>query len=80
MAKIMRAEEQGTTCTQGAQEPKDAELSKGDWDTLEIPRTLWPPLADVWTRRLSLSKLGPLAGAKEVVLTIGSSFKHAQPG
>ena len=31
-------------------------------------------------RRLSLSKLGPLAGAKEVVLTIGSSFKHAQPG
>ena len=30
-------------------------------------------------RRLSLSKLGPLAGAKEVVLTIGLSFKHAQP-
>lgn len=79
MAKIVRAEEQGTTCQQGAREPKDAELSKRHPTRLKSLRLYglrWPTSGH---RRLSLSKLGPLAGAKEVVLTIGLSFKHAQP-
>lgn len=57
-------------CKQGAQEPKDAELSKRDGHAAGCRLDTGDQAFPNWVLQL---------GAKKAVLTIGWSFKHAQP-
>ena len=66
----MRAGERGITCKQGAQEPKDAELSKRTRHAAGCRPDTGDQAFANWVLWL---------GAKKAVLTIGSSFKHSRP-